>query len=120
NVRVDSALEAGLNLGRAALDSQLESLNSRARDMAARLSNASDSDMSLSITRLRESGDVSEAMVFTGNGRLVAFSSSAYGQLLPDMPPPNVMNQLRVSRYYSAAEADEATDASSANAPSAT
>src|SRR5690606_16037022 len=61
-----------------------------------------------------------EAMVFTGNGRLVAFSSSAYGQLLPDMPPPNVMNQLRVSRYYSAAEADEANDASSANAPSAT
>jgi len=120
NVRVDSALEAGLNLGRAALDSQLESLNSRARDMAARLSNASDSDISLAITRLREAGDVSEAMVFTGNGRLVAFSSSAYGQLLPDMPPPNVMNQLRVSRYYSAAEADELHDASSANVPAAT
>src|SRR3546814_8469448 len=33
NVRVDSALEAGLNLGRAALDSQLGDLNARAKEM---------------------------------------------------------------------------------------
>src|SRR5690606_27627129 len=65
-------------------------------------------DMSLMITRLRESSGVAEAMAFTGNGRLVAFSSSAYGQLLPDLPPSSVINQLRVSRSYSAAEADEA------------
>ncbi len=107
NVRVDSALEAGLNLGRAALDSQLADLNSRARDMATRLGSGSDADMAMAITRLRESSDVSEALVFTGNGRLVAFSSAAYGQLLPDLPPSSVMNQLRVSRGYSAAEADE-------------
>src|SRR5690606_6705918 len=69
--------------------------------------NSSDADMALAITRLRETSDVSEAMVFTGNGRLVAFSSSAYGQLLPDLPPVSVMNQLRVSRSYSAAEADD-------------
>lgn len=107
NVRVDNALEAGLNLGRAALDSQLSDLNARAKDMATRLGNGSDSDMALVITQLRENSGVTEAMVFTGNGRLVAFSSAAYGQLLPDMPPSGVMNQLRVSRGYSAAEADE-------------
>jgi nitrogen fixation/metabolism regulation signal transduction histidine kinase len=107
NVRVDSALEAGLNLGRAALDSQLSDLNARAKDMAGKLANASDTDIALVMTRLRETGGVAEAMVFTGNARLVAFSSSAYGQLLPDMPPASVINQLRVSRAYSAAEADE-------------
>lgn len=107
NVRVDSALEAGLNLGRAALDSQLESLNARAKDMAGRLGNAGDGDMAMAITHLREGSSVAEAMVFTGNGRLVAFSSSNYGQLLPDSPPASVMNQLRVSRAYSAAEADD-------------
>ncbi|MGB3289858.1 MAG: ATP-binding protein [Burkholderiaceae bacterium] len=107
NVRVDSALEAGLNLGRAALDSQLGDLNSRAKDMAGKLASASDADMALSISRLREAGGMTEAMVFTGNARLVAFSSSAYGKLLPDMPPSSVVNQLRVSRGYSAAEADE-------------
>ncbi|MEB2397978.1 MAG: ATP-binding protein [Alcaligenaceae bacterium] len=107
NVRVDTALEAGLNLGRAALDSQLDDLNARAKEMSAKLGNANDAEMSLVISRLRESYGVAEAMIFTGNGRLIAFSSSAYGQLLPDLPPASVINQLRVSRYYSAAEADE-------------
>ncbi|WP_460874083.1 sensor histidine kinase [Paralcaligenes ginsengisoli] len=104
NVRVDTALEAGLNLGRAALDSQLADLTGRAKDIASKLANSSDSDMTIAITRLRESSGVAEALVFTGSGRLVAFSSSAYGQLLPDVPPANVLNQLRVSRSYSAAE----------------
>lgn len=108
NVRVDSALEAGLNLGRAALDTQLGELNVRAKTMAVQLGRVSDTEMATIITGLREAGGMSEAMVFTGNGRLVAFSSSAFGQLLPDMPPANVMNQLRVSRLYSAAETNEA------------
>lgn len=108
NVRVDSALEAGLNLGRAALDAQLTDLGGRARSMALRLNSASEPEIALLITSLRESNGIDEAMVFTGSGRLVAFSSSAFGQLLPDLPPSSVMNQLRVSQGYAAAEADVA------------
>ncbi|BEG76575.1 sensor histidine kinase [Achromobacter xylosoxidans] len=107
NVRVDSALEAGLNLGRAALDSLLADLDARARSMAAELNRNSDTGVTLALTRLREANGVQEAMVFTGSGRMVAFSTSQYGQLLPAMPPPAVMNQLRLSRGYSAAEADD-------------
>ncbi|KOF52004.1 MULTISPECIES: ATP-binding protein [unclassified Achromobacter] len=107
NVRVDSALEAGLNLGRAALDSLLADLDARARSMATELSRNSDTGISLALTRLRESNGVQEAMVFTGSGRMVAFSTSQYGQLMPAMPPPAVMNQLRLARGYSAAEADD-------------
>lgn len=110
NVRVDSALESGLNLGRAALDSQLADLNNRAKQMATRLSDAGDADMAVIITRLRETSGVTEALVFTGNGRLIAFSSSDYGQLFPDVPPSSVINQLRISSGYSAAEADEVPD----------
>ncbi|CAM5469178.1 histidine kinase OS=Eoetvoesiella caeni OX=645616 GN=DFR37_107122 PE=4 SV=1 [Eoetvoesiella caeni] len=119
NVRVDTALEAGLNLGRAALDNQLNDLNTRARDIANKLANTTDTDMAGAITRLRESGGVAEALVFSGNGRLVAFSTASYSQLIPDVPPPHVLNQLRVSRNYSAAEADEAPgkDAEAAAAP---
>ena len=113
NVRVDNALEAGLNLGRAALDSQLRELTVRARDMSMQLERSSDAEMPYQLTILRESKDVAEAMVFTANGRLVAFSSSEFGGLLPDLPPPHVMNQLRVASTYSAAEADDfAGDAS--------
>lgn len=107
NVRVDSALEAGLSLGRAALDTQLNELSARARGMADQLSNTSDLDMAAAITRLRESSGVSEAMVFSGNGRLVAFSSQRYAMLIPDVPPAHVLNQLRIARRYAAAEADD-------------
>lgn len=107
NVRVDTALEAGLNLGRAALDSLLADLDARARSMAVELNRNSDSGVALTLTRLREANGVQEAMVFTGSGRMVAFSTSQYGQLLPAMPPSTVMNQLRLARGYSAAEADD-------------
>src|SRR5690606_32838688 len=55
------------------------------------------------------------ALVFTGNGRLLAFSSSAYGQLFPDVPPTSVINQLRIAGGYSAAEVDEVPEDEGAN-----
>ncbi|AOB33006.1 histidine kinase [Bordetella sp. H567] len=110
NVRVDSALESGLNLGRAALDSLLADLDARARSMATELNRASDSNIALTLTRLREANGVQEAMVFTGGGRMIAFSTNQYGQLLPELPPATVLNQLRLSRGYSAAEADDPLD----------
>jgi nitrogen fixation/metabolism regulation signal transduction histidine kinase len=110
NVRVDSALEAGLNLGRAALDSLLADLDARARTMAPDLNRSRDSDIAQVLTRLREANGVQEAMVFTGGGRMIAFSTNQYGQLLPELPPATVLNQLRLSRGYSAAEADDPLD----------
>ena len=117
NVRVDSALEAGLNLGRAALDDQLNGLSARAKSMATQLSTASDQEMALIISSLRESSGAAEAIVFTGNSRIVAFSSSNFGKLLPDPPPASVMNQLRVSHAYSAAESGEVLGPEQQTAP---
>ena len=111
NVRVDTALEAGLNLGRAALDSQLQELNTRARAIALTLDDPSDSNVALTLTRLREQTGVQESMVFTASGRIVAFSTAMYGVLLPEPPPASVLRQLRVARAYSAAEADSVTQA---------
>ncbi|KXA72002.1 sensor histidine kinase [Bordetella hinzii] len=107
NVRVDNALEAGLNLGRAALDSQLADLDARARAMASELNNLTDADIPLVLTRLREASGVQEALVFTGSGRPLAFSTNKFGQLVPPTPPATVLNQLKLARGYSAAEADD-------------
>ncbi|MCX5590174.1 sensor histidine kinase [Alcaligenes endophyticus] len=107
NVRVDSALESGLSLGRAALDTQLSELDSRARSMVLVLNKADEADYGSLLTSLREANKLSEAMVFSGNGRLIAFSSGHFDRLLPDLPPATVLNQLRVSRSYSAAEVEE-------------
>lgn len=106
NVRVDTALESGLNLGRAALDQQLDELKLRARGLATNIE-SSQGDLALILSTLREGSGVSDAMVFTASGRLLAFSSPDYAVLLPDMPPQQVINQLRVSNEYAAAEVDE-------------
>jgi len=104
NVRVDAALQAGLNLARAALDLRLADAQRRARDMVVQLGNATDAEIAAAIARLREASGAPEVLVFSGNNRIVAFSSAEYGQLLPALPPAHILNQLRVSRSYAAAE----------------
>lgn len=111
NVRVDSALEAGLNLGREALDAQLTDLRQRGLSLAKNLERES-KDLSFMLGPLRERAGVPEALVFTGSGRLVAFSttSSRLDALLPEMPPQQVMNHLRVGGEYQAVEVEEQAD----------
>jgi len=107
NVRVDTALESGLALGRAALDSQLAQLDARARAMSPDLSGIPDPDIAGVLTRLRETSGAIDAMVFTTSGRLVAFSTDKIGTLLPPLPPAAILNQLRTARGYSAADSDD-------------
>lgn len=106
NVRVDSALDAGLALGRAAIDAQLNELDTRARAMIPALSDAAgnDSELTTLLTRIREITGVAEAMVLTSSGRPIAFVSDQLGQLLPQGPPARVLNQLRITGSYAAAE----------------
>jgi len=104
NVRVDAALQAGLGLARAALDLRLADAQRRARDMVVQLGNATDAEIAATIARLREASGAPEVLVFSSNNRIVAFSSAEYGQLLPALPPVHILNQLRVSRSYAAAE----------------
>ncbi len=108
NVRVNAALDAGLDLGRAALDSRLVDLNNKARAMQLELGDvpaSPDPEVALTLTRLRERLAVPEALIFTANGSVVAFSTSSFGTLAPDLPPPTVIQQVRATRSYSATEA---------------
>ncbi len=106
NVRVDTALESGLNLGRAALDSQLQEMNAKARTMSIELGDNQESNVGLSLTRLREQVGVQDAMVFTSSGRVIAWSTNSYGSLVPETPTPQVLRQLKIARSYAAAEAN--------------
>jgi len=104
NVRVDTALESGLALARAALDSQLAELESRARVMTPELNATPDAEVAGVLARLRETSGPVDAMVFSGSGRVIAFSSDKLGALSPVPPPAAILNQLRVTRGYSNAD----------------
>src|SRR5690606_23216688 len=108
NVRVNAALDAGLALGRAALDSSLADLNSKARTMSLELgdlTNPTETAIALALTRLRERHGAPEVIVFNTNGTVIAFSTSDYGVLAPALPPSTVLQRLRTRRSYSATEA---------------
>lgn len=109
NVRVDTALESGLNLGRAALDGQLADLKLRSQRLARSLDNI-EGDTGVLLNSLREQAGVGDVMIFTSAGRLLAFSSSRFDVTLPGLPPQNVMNHLRVARQYAATEVDDGSN----------
>ncbi len=107
NVKVDSALDSGLSLGRATMNGYVQDLATRARLMSLELSGLNDSDMALSLARQREANPViADALVFSGasGNRVIAFAGSGFGSLLPELPSAALMNQLRLSNSYAQAE----------------
>lgn len=109
DVRVDNALQSGLNLGRTVLDSMLSDLSVKARNIALSLADASDPQLPGQLNRLREQTGVQEALLFTANGRVVANSGSAsLDTLVPEMPPAAVFRQLKLTRSYAAVESPSA------------
>jgi len=97
DVRVDSALEGGLELGRNVLGSLQTELRSKARGMALDLALDSNEYASLTrINRLRDQAGVQSATLFTSAGKVLAYSSgSDQGNLSPPIPS---VSQLRQSR----------------------
>ncbi|MDY3330685.1 MAG: ATP-binding protein [Pelistega sp.] len=105
NVKVDSALESGLTLGQASLDTMREDLLSATRRLAINLSNVDDASLPSALTRLREDSQNTDVLVFNANGtRVIAFASSTFGSLLPQLPSANLLSQLRLSRQYAGIE----------------
>jgi len=104
DVRVDAALESGLNLGRNALDSMLADLRGRARGLALELSDLPPSQQGFGLERMREQARADEAMLVTANGSLIAGASREPSRLLPDTPSPAVLRQVRQAREFAAIE----------------
>ncbi|MBI4997612.1 MAG: HAMP domain-containing protein [Rhodocyclales bacterium] len=105
DVRVDSALEGGLNLGRNVLGSLEADLLEKGRDMALVLSDTPVPGPRL-LNRLREQAGVQSATLLGLTGSVVANSSGELDSLLPAVPSPAQLRQARSSRGTSAVEGD--------------
>lgn len=104
DVKVESALEAGLNLGRTTMDASLAELQNKGRLIAEQIGDGSASATAITLNRLREQFGVQEATIFAGNGRVVATSSSTYDTLVPDFPSQAVLEQARAPGGYASLE----------------
>ncbi|MEO1766520.1 sensor histidine kinase [Thiobacter aerophilum] len=104
DVRVDSALEGGLNLGRSALDAQLAELTRKAEAMALTLADEPASGHITTLNRLREQAGVAEATLFSARGAVIAFSSADPRALTPKLPGPAILRQVRQQQPYRSLE----------------
>lgn len=104
DVRVESALESGLNLSRSALDSSLSELNSKARNLASEMANLSDISQITQLSRLRDQNAQMQATVLTSSGHILASIGGPIGALTPDLPSTTMLRQARLSRGYAAIE----------------
>ncbi|MGL6158322.1 MAG: sensor histidine kinase [Ralstonia mannitolilytica] len=121
DVKVESALEAGLNLGRSTMDAALADLQNQGRLIAEQLGDGSASATTLTLNRLREQFGVQEATIFTTSGRVVATASSTYDTLVPSLPDQAVLEQARSPGGYASLEggSDYDGDNGPASAPRA-
>lgn len=105
DVRVETALDAGLELGRAILNNGLTDLTAKAQLVADNLTSGGDKGATLTLLRMRDQFGLQDATIVDGNGRVLASASGNFTALVPDLPTPLMLRQARTqSRGYTAIE----------------
>lgn len=112
DVPVERALESGLNLGRAALDTQIADLSNKARRIEFELSEVTQSQWPTVLDKVRDQLGLQDIIIVTFSGRIIAASGSQYAKLAPDFPTPAALRQLRATRQMTAVEGGEGSDKS--------
>lgn len=98
DVKVEGALDAGLNLGRATLDTLTEDLSNKARSASAQLSDKSDGASGLAVEKIREQLGVNDVVLWGGSGQLIASAGQSRFQLNPERPTAQQLRTLRTQR----------------------
>ena len=104
DVRVESALDAGVKLGRTALDTALIDLKSKAQHMATNLADLSSANRVTALSRLREDNQVEDALIVTASGKVLATATSDLALLIPELPGSSMLLQARLASGYAAIE----------------
>lgn len=101
NVKVESALEGGLNLGRTALDIMLADVKEKGESMATSLAFQPANTHFTMLNDLREKSGIQDATLLTPQGRILSVSSSDSSSFLPELPSVTQLRQARQRIYGS-------------------
>jgi len=118
DVKVEGALDAGLNLGRATLDSLSDDLAAKTRSAAGQLAEVSDTSAGLALERIREQLDASDVILWSSSGQLIASAGASRFNLNPERPTQQQFRQVRSDRPVAHIEGidEPATGSSTASA----
>jgi nitrogen fixation/metabolism regulation signal transduction histidine kinase len=104
DVRVDRALEGGLNLARGALDYPLKEVTNKATQLALSLQETEPGSLSSRLNRASEQAGLYEAVLFSSAGGVLAVAGISGSTLTPQPPPAQALRKARLQQIYSAVE----------------
>jgi nitrogen fixation/metabolism regulation signal transduction histidine kinase len=104
DVRVDRALEGGLNLARSSLDYLLKETTNKATQLALTLQEAEPGSLSSRLNRASEQAGIYEAGLFSSSGGVLAVAGVSGSTLTPEPPPAQALRRARLQQTYSAIE----------------
>lgn len=95
DVKVEVALVAGLNLGRATLDTLSTDLAKQSRVAASQLSDVPDVSAGVALEKIREQLGVSDVVLWTTSGRMIASAGQSRFQIRPERPPSQQLKEVQ-------------------------
>jgi nitrogen fixation/metabolism regulation signal transduction histidine kinase len=104
DVKVEGALDAGLNLGRSTLDAQVDELARKTRLAAERLAESSGPVQPLQLERVREQLAAQGVAVVGSTGQVLLSMDPGGMSLNPDRPTASLLRQARNARVASQIE----------------
>lgn len=104
DVRVDRALEGGLNLGRNALEYLLKETTNKATQLALTLEESERGGLVANLNRASEQAGIYEAALFSSTGGVLAVGGISGSMATPEPPPPQALLRARVQKTFAAIE----------------
>jgi nitrogen fixation/metabolism regulation signal transduction histidine kinase len=95
DVKVEGALDAGLNLGRVTLDALANDLAAKTRNAALQLAEVPDTSAGIALERLREQLPANDIILWSSTGQLIASAGQSRFQLNPERPTPQQLRSVR-------------------------
>jgi nitrogen fixation/metabolism regulation signal transduction histidine kinase len=116
NVKVEGALDAGINLGRNTMDALSADLAIKTRAAAQQLGENT-SMGPLALERLREQLGATDVIVWSANGQVLGSAGQSRFAITPERPSAAQLRQVRTARVVSVVEGlEEAADRKAAQA----
>ena len=97
DVRVDRALEGGLNVGRAALDSLLRDARDKAQRMAEAIADSA-ATSGQALSRAAEQAGATDAALFSPAGAVIAVAGTGALTAPPEPPPAQALRRARLQQ----------------------
>ena len=115
DVKVEGALDAGLSLGRATLDTLSTDLAGKTRNAAIALADVPEAGVPVALDRLRDQLNATDVILWGPAGQVVASAGPSRFQLTPERPTPSQLRTVRAATSMGVVEGLEDNGPGAAN-----